>query len=194
MEEDKSIPPTKFQSPVPFLIQFRNLLFGKEKPDILTRVVFHINLVIWTTFFLWNAISFFTITSRDLILEQKGISVEAIIFARGEKLGYEGAEFLDRLVTFHSIAMICWALVLVGLILFYRKNKRFIYFILGGVSFYIGMMLFYIGFTYFLEDTTTYDKIALLVLLLSAVLHYYLLGNTEQDGSLRFFNLDEEDE
>ena len=189
----KELNPEKFQSPVPILLKVRNLVFGEERPDIYTRITFHINLLIWAAFMVWNVISYFTIALRAVILEEKGIPVETIIQERGLTLGFGQDEFLSRLLTFHGIAIICWGLVFFGLILLYRKKKQFSYFIFGSVGFYIGMSIFYLSFTYFLQDTTTFDKIALLVLLASCGLHAYLMKNERNGGSISFFG-EEQDE
>ena len=190
-EEVKS---TKFQSPVPFLNRLRNIIFGKEKPDVFTRLTFYINMIIWLTFLLWSILSYFTITSRHIILQHKGIPVEKIIQKRGAELGFEGSEFLDRLLTFNGIAIICWGIVFIGLILLFRKKKQFIYFVLGGTVFYLGMSLFYLGFDYFLEDITAYDKICLLIIIVSSIIHSYLMKNERDGGSINFFGEAPEDE
>jgi hypothetical protein len=184
---------TKFQSPLPFLIQLRNLIFGKQKPDIFTRLTFYINLWIWLTFTVWSIISYISISARDFILQQKGISVANIIEERGVELGFEGDEFLNRLLTFHSISFICWMLVFVGLVLLYRKKVQFIYFVLGATIFYIGMHIFYLSFAYFVEDTTLYDKISLLIIVTGSLIHLYLLKNEKAGGSINFFGEIEED-
>jgi hypothetical protein len=190
----KELNPDKFQSPVPFLITFRNLIFGKEKPDVYTQITFIINMMIWVTFMLWNIISYFTITMRSVIFEQKGIPVETIIQKRGIELGFEPNEFLPRLLTFHAIAIICWGLVFFGLILLYRKKKQFSYFILGGTVFYLGMSIFYLSFDYFLQDTTSFDKVALLILISSISLHAFLMKNERSGGSISFFGESEDEE
>jgi hypothetical protein len=188
----KELNPDKFQSPAPFLIKFRNIIFGKESPDVYTKITFICNMFIWATFMLWNSISYFTITMRSVILEQKGIPVETIIQKRGLELGFGPNEFLPRLLTFHAVAILCWGIVFFGLILLYRKKKQFSYFILGGVGFYLGMSIFYLNFNYFLSDTTTFDKIALLVLIVSIALHTFLMKNERSGGSISFFGEDEE--
>ncbi len=185
---------TKFQSPLPFLIQLRNLIFGKQKPDIFTRVTFYINLLIWLTFILWSIMSYVSISARAFILQEKGISVEAIVEKRGAELGFEGGEFLDRLLTFHSISFICWMIVFVGLVLLYRKKIQFIYFVLGATLFYIGMHIFYLSFTYFVEDTTLYDKISLLILITGSLIHLYLMKNEQSGGTINFFGDDVDDD
>ena len=187
--EEQGVKTTKtpFQSPVPFIIKFRNFIFGKKKPDIYTRITFFTNLVIWATFFIWHCISYFTITSRTLILRQKGIPVESIIEKRGAQLEFAHGDFLNRLLTFHAISIICWGLIFLGLILLYRKKKQFSYFILGSIIFYLGMNVFYLSFTYFMEDTTAYDKIVLLILIASITFHTFLMKNERSGGSISFF-------
>lgn len=194
MEEQEAKSTTKFQSPIPFIIQFRNLIFGKKKPDIFTLVTFYMNLVIWFTFMIWNIISYFSISMKDFILAQKGISVEEIITKRGLELGYVNDEFLNRLLTFHAISIICWTIVFVGIVLLYRKKIQFIYFIVGAILAYVGMSIFYVGYSYFIEDTTTYDKIALLIIVAGSILHYFLMRNESNGGSINFFGAIEDEE
>jgi len=194
MEEEEIKATTKFQSPLPFIIQLRNLIFGKEKPDTFTSLTFYMNLVIWATFIVWSIISYFSISMKDFILAQKGISVEEIITARGLQLGYENDEFINRLLTFHAISIICWIFVFIGIILLYRKKIEFVYFIVGAVLAYVGMSILYIGYTYFIEDTTTYDKIALLVIVAGSIVHYFLMRNESNGGSINFFGAIEDEE
>ncbi len=190
-EEEKV---NKFQSPVPFLRNFQRFIFGKEKPDIYTRLTFNINMIIWLSFILWSILSFFTIKSRAIILQMKGIPVEKVIRERGVELGFKGEEFIDRLLTFNGIAIICWLIILIGLILLFRKMKQYIYFILGGAIFYIGMSIFYLSYTYFMEDMTFYDKIALLILITSSIFHFFLLKNEQEGGNINFFGETDEGE
>lgn len=183
----KEAKPTKFQSPVPFLRQLRTLIFGSLIPDFYTQLTFYMNTVLWTTFFIWDILGYFTLTSHDLILQHKWIAVDRIVARRGTELGYQGDEFFNRLTTFHGVGIICWIVVFIGLILMYRKVKRCIYFIAGGILFYIGMSIFYLGWSYFVEDTTTFDKIAWLIMLSSTFLRYYLLTKEGPEGGKGFF-------
>lgn len=194
MEQQEEKVTTKFQSPLPFIIQFRNLIFGKVKPDTFTFVTFIMNLIICCTFLLWSIISYFSISLKDFIEQEKGISVTEIIESRGSELGFANGEFLDRLITFHAIAIICWSIVFVGIVLLYRKREQFIYFIAIPILFFIGMSIFYISYTYFIQDTTTFDKIALLVIIAGSVLHYFLMRNESKGGSINFFGAIEDEE
>lgn len=179
--------PTKYQSPLPFLRQIRNLIFGRKAPDMYTRISFYMNVVLWSTFLIWDILSYFALTSSELFIQKKGIPIHRIVEARGQVLGFEEGDFLSRLITFHSISIICWAIYFIGLILMYRKFKKYIYFTLGALIFFIGMNIFYLSFTYFIEDTTTYDKIALLIMVVSIIVHTYLLNNRNSGGTSGFF-------
>ncbi|MFT5858794.1 MAG: hypothetical protein ACI865_000887 [Flavobacteriaceae bacterium] len=184
---------TKFKSPVPMLIRFRNLVFGKKKPDIHTRITFYINGVIALSFLLWNLIGYFAISLRDLFTEMKNVPIESIIHARGLELGFHPEDFVSRLATLYGISVICWLLVIAGLILLYRKRHQFIYFILGGIIFSLGMQIIYLNFQYFSEDTSTFDKILVLILVASTVIHAALMRNEKNGGSISFFGEDEEE-
>lgn len=185
---------TKFQSPKPILVRLRNIVFGKRKPDIFTRLTFYINLVIWVSFMLWNVIGYLAISSRKMITEVKGIEVEKIIAERGIELGFEPMDFIARIGVVHGVGVLCWGAIFFGLVLLYRKRKQFIYFIAGGVLFYVGLNVFYLSFQFFREDTTNFDKIALLVMLLSTTIHSFLMKNERRGGSISFFgDVDEED-
>ncbi len=192
-EEENSIieKETKFKSPLPLLIRFRNFVFGKHKPDIYTRVTFYINGVIMLTFLIWNLIGYFAISMRETIMEMKNVPIESVIHARGLELNFHPEDFVTRLMTIYGIGVICWLFVMTGLVLLYRKRHQFSYFILGGTLFYLGMLLFYMSFQYFKEDTTGFDKILLLIVIASTIIHAILMRNEKRGGSISFFGEDE---
>lgn len=177
----------KFESPIPFVILLRNLIFGKAKPDIYTRIVFYISSAIGLMFLLWNCISYFSLVSREWIFNNKGIDIESIIERRGIELGFEGADFINRLQTVSAIAIICWCFFFAGMVLLYRKKRTFIYFTIIPVVFYVFMNTVYLTFGYFLSDTTTFDKIGILILALCLPIHSYLMKNEREGGSISFF-------
>lgn len=184
---------TKFQSPVPFVLKLRDLIYGKRKPDFFTRINFILNLVLWATFMIWSVISFYAVGSREFIYRQKGIPVESIIKSRGRELGFNGEDFLQRLLTVNGIAIICWGIVFVALILMYRRNKIFFYPFIVPILFYIGMLFAYISPSYFMQDTTTFDKIALITMLASGTIYYFLIKDKEKDEEINFFGVEEDD-
>ena len=178
---------TKFQSPKPILVRLRNIIFGRRKPDIFTRVTFYINIVLWLSFMLWNVIGYFAFVLRNMISEMKGIEVKEIISQRGIELGFEPADFISRLTVVHGVGILCWGAVFFGLVLLYRKRKQFVFFIVGGALFYVGLNIFYLSFQFFKEDTTGFDKISLLIIVLSTIIHSFLMKNERRGGSISFF-------
>jgi hypothetical protein len=174
-------------NPIPLLLRARNFLFGNIKPDGYTQVTFYITCVLWVIFFSWSCISYFAISLRAVIEEQKSIPVETILMNRGIELGFQPDDFLDRLMTFHFISALCWIAVFVGLILIWRKDLRFRYFFLGGTIVHLGMMLFYLNLSYLIEDTTFFDKISFITMNALAVIYYFLLKKEKNSGSLSFF-------
>lgn len=193
--EKEGVEKTKFQSPIPILRQIRNLIFGTQIPDMYTQITFFMNIILWSTFIIWDVLGYITLTSTDLFIRQKGLPIDEIIAERGTALGFADGEFLSRLTTFHAIGIICWVIYFIGLILMYRKIRTYRYLCLGSMMFYLGMCILYISFTYFLEDTTAYDKIALLIMAVSIMVHSYLMGNRISGTRTGFFGeLIEEDE
>jgi hypothetical protein len=182
---------TAFHSPIPIILRLRTVIFGDKIPDKYTQFTFYLNLFFWFTFFIWSFASYMTISSRELIMKEKNIPVEEVIENRAQALGFEGADFLDRLLTIHSIGIITWSIVFVGLALLYRKREIFIYFIVSGTLFYTGMLVFYLSYSYFKEDITLFDKIGLLAILLSSTMYYFLLKKENSGGSINFFEEEE---
>jgi hypothetical protein len=185
---------TLLDNPIPLLLRAKRFLFGEEKPDGYTQVTFYINLILWAIFFLWSCISYFAISLRTLIEEQKSIPVEGILMNRGIELGFQPNDFLDRLTTFHLISILCWIAVLVGLIFLWRKDLRFVYYYFGGTAIYIGMMLFYLNLSYYTEDTTFFDKISFIAMNAFGVMYYFLLKKEKNGGSLSFFGEEDSDD
>ena len=185
---------TKFQSPVPIVLKLRDLIFGKDKPDLFTKINFLLNLVLWAIFMIWSLFSFYTLEARNFIYRQKGIPVETIIKNRGRELGFEGEDFLQRLLTVNGISIICWGVVFLSLVLMYRRSKRFYYLFLVPILFYIGLLFIYVSPSYFFEDTTTFDKLALIIMLTSASIYYYLIKNKEKDEEINFFGIETDED
>ena len=126
---------------------------------------------------------------------EEEVAVDVLLLrARLVFLGFSEGVFMDRLITTHSMAIICWGIVFVGLVMLYRKRKAMIYFTVGPILFYISMQVFYISYTYFVQDTTTFDKIALLISLTSLVICHFLQQSERKRGKLNFFGVMETDD
>ena len=181
------------ESPLPWLVRLRDLLLGKRRPDIYTRMMFHINLIICITFLLWNLVGYISILSRKEIEDIKGVEIEKIIHERGVHLGFEAEDFADRLMVLYGIGVICWLIFFFGLTLLYRKHRQFVYFTLGPLLFYVGMHLFYMNFQFFAQDVTFTDKVLLLTVVTSIGFHAYFMRNERRGGSISFFGVAEDD-
>jgi hypothetical protein len=164
--------PTRFQDdPLPFILETRNFIFGKTQPSIYTQITFYSSLLLWMIFFFWSMMSYVAISMRSLIYAEKGISVEGIVDDRGVEVGYDMGIFLERLLTFHGVSLICWGLVFVGLILLWRKHRRYTYFFFGGTITYFCMIFYYMGWNYYMEDTTRFDKVSFLLWVVSVAFY-----------------------
>lgn len=165
---------TKFNSALPLILKLRDLIFGETKPDVYTRITVYFNALIWLIFLSWHLISYASISLREVIFTEKKIDVEALIFERGKLLGFQPYEFLNLLLNYHIISAICWGTIFIGLILIWRKNKLFNYFIFIPLIIYAGMIVFFLRWRYFMEDTTTFDKITLLVFVLNILIYWII--------------------
>ncbi len=173
MEKNEEIEQqTKFSSALPLILKLRDLIFGEKKPDVYTRVTVYFNTIIWLIFLAWHLISYASISLRDVIFTEKKIDVEALIFARGKLLGFQPYEFLNLLLNYHLVSAICWATVFIGFILIWRQKTYFTYFIFMPVIVYAGMIVFFLRWRYFMEDTTTFDKITLLIFVLNLIVYW----------------------
>lgn len=183
---------TPFQSLVPVLRKLSKFTFGTREPDHFTKFTFYLLLFYWFCFFVWSIASYLTISFREFIMSEKKIPVEEIINSRGLALGFPEGYFLDRLLAAHGIGMGCWLVVLVGLILLWRKQETYLWFIILPILFYLGLLLFYMGPTYFTEDVTFFDKSGLVIVLAATLMHFLLLKRERKGGSINLFEEDAE--
>jgi hypothetical protein len=175
MEENQNFEQhTKFNSALPLILKLRDLIFGETKPDIYTRITVYFNAIIWFIFLAWHLIGYASISMREVIFTEKKIDVEALIFERGKLLRFEPYEFLNLLLKYHLISSICWGTIFIGLILIWRKSRIFNYFIFIPLLVYAGMILFFLRWRYLMEDTTTFDKITLLVFVLNILIYWFI--------------------
>ncbi len=161
---------------IPLLIRLRKLVLGSKRPDVFTRVVFSLNLFSWILFFSWNSISYVVLIMSNVIKENKGFSVNAIIRRKGRDLGFEGQDFLETITSFFLLQHFVWVIIFVGIILMYRKLRLYVLIYLGGFSIHFFMMFWMLGLQYFIEDISSFDKVLYGVMLLSVFLHSLLLN------------------
>jgi len=181
-------------SPLPILIRLRNLVFGTVKPDNYTRFSFFLGLIIWFIFFLWSILGMVVIKSRHWIESEKKIKVTDMIENRGKELGFEQFVFAERLGAFHTLSIVCWVIVFVGLVMMYRKIYQFIYPFFFGIGLYLLLMWFMLGFGYWAKDTTTFDKITFFLLAAHTGLYAFFLKQEILGKPMSFFGVSEEEE
>lgn len=161
----------------PHLKRARNFVLGDERPGLYTQIVFFTGLLITSIFGIWNTISYIILKQPLFLKRHKQVDVEAIISLRGRELGFEGTDFYNYLERFHLTGIVLWFCVLIGFIFLWRKQKWSAYIIIGGILLYSSIMTFLLGATYFVEDTTLFDKLSLLVLFLLVLIHHFVIGN-----------------
>jgi hypothetical protein len=182
---------TAFNSPIPLFKKLNDLIFGDQKPAFMLRITIWINLGLWFMFQLWHILSYFAITYRDVILAEKKINVEILILNRGAQLFEDSSLFLVELLAFHKIAILTWLVFFVGCVLMWRKSKLYIYFTYIPLLLHPLLMLFYLGSTYLNEDTTFFDKLCWIILLLNTITYSVML-RLQKGEEIDFFQTSDE--
>lgn len=187
MKEENESAETAFSSPVPLFNKLRIFVFGEKKPEMILRISVYINLLICFIFLTWHILSYFAISYRDVILEEKKINIEILILNRGAELGFDPSIFLSHLLRFHAIALLCWVTVFIGTALMWRKNKNFVYFLFIPAAIYLGTLLFYMGTDYYLQDTTFFDKLMFFLFVINSFFFLVMFRKQEEDPESHFF-------
>lgn len=156
------------------LKQTKSFVFGDESPNLYTQIVFFVGLTISLIFELWNVISFMILKFPLYLKSNRQVDVEAIVALRGSELGFEEGIFYRNLEYFNLIGIVVWVVVIAGLIFLWRKKKWSTYAIVGSIIVYLISMIFLLGMTYFIEDTTLFDKIILLLILVLVFIFHFI--------------------
>jgi len=180
--------------PLTILMRLRNFIFGTESPDLYTKFSFFLALIGWVIFMTWSVVSTVVIRMREVIIDTKEIDVTTMIGNRGIALGFEPDDFLGRLEAFHALSIGFWVVVFVGLVMLWRKNERFIYVFWAGCGLYIVFLWVMLGFSYYVQDTTFFDKIAFLVLVGHTSAYAYFLKRERSGNRVRMFGIEEEED
>lgn len=166
---------------LPLIIKIRRFILGKKKPDGFTRLIFTINIFSWFLLMMWNLISYAAIQLSDIIKENKGFSVNAIIRKNGRDLGFEGQDFLDVINTYLFANIFIWIIIFIGLALLYRKLKVYPIFLLGGLGIHFLLMFFMLGLQYFIESVSFFDKILYGIIIITTMIHSALMKKEQTD-------------
>ena len=170
------------------LIRF---FLGTKDPDAYTKVTFYTLLAITGLFLIWNLVGYAALSYQHLIHIHRHVSIDLIFAERAKTLGYSAEEFVHRLDVLFTTSIVCWVIILGALVLLWRKNTLYFPIVICGALLYLAMLFFYIGYDYFRTDTSIFDKVALIVLFVMSILHYFIMKKEQSGESLSFFGEDD---
>lgn len=168
-----------------------HFFLGTKDPDAYTKVTFYTLLTITSLFLVWNLVGYAALSYQHLIHIHRHVSIDQIFAERATILGYSADEFSHRLGVLFTMSIVCWLIILGALVLLWRKNSLYFPIILSGAFLYLAMLVFYIDYDYFRTDTSLFDKVALMVLFVMSILHYFILKKEQSGESLSFFGEDD---
>lgn len=163
MDIDKTITKTIPQ-------KIKQTILGKENPNFLTRVSVGAGFLIWIYLFSWYLFTFLSLILMGGIKPGWRYTVEGSFQRVGSKL-YGFADTINMLFV-HSIAQFAvFFLILLGLVLIWRKKKiGFMFYIIGSVGSILAT-IFILGTDYLMHETSIVDFI-----LLGATTVYFGIG------------------
>jgi hypothetical protein len=163
------------------------ILLGENEPDAYTKITFYILVTLASLFLFWNTVGYVALTFQQLIHVHRHVAIDTILAERGAELGFSAEEFTSRLTTLFVISILCWLVILSSLVLLWRKNTIYFPLLIAGVFIYLGMLFFYLGYDYFRTDTSIFDKLSILFVLVISTLHYFILKKEQSGEGLSFF-------
>ena len=166
------------------------IILGEGEPDAYTKVTFYTLLTFTVLFLIWNIVGYVALSFQHLIHIHRHVSIDTIFAERGAQLGFSAEEFTGKLSTLFLVSIGCWLLILSALALLWRKNTIYFPIIIAGVLIYLSMLFFYLGYDYFRTNTSVFDKISLLIVLVMSTLHYFLMKKEQAGEGLSFFGED----
>ncbi len=152
------------------------LVFGKERPNLLTRSFFFTHLIGWSIFFFWYVVAYLSLHFLENI--RGADRLMAIMAKRGRELGME--DFRGSYETFAFVMIAFWAAYLVGLILMWRKNPNYRYLVFSVLLLYPFVVFIFLSFTYLFEDISLFDQILYAIMLISMSVYYLINKRIEQ--------------
>ena len=163
-----------------------SLLFGKERPDIFTRLIFQGAIIGYVLLFLWSLLSWFAFSFGWKVEVDKGTQIIQLIESRASYYGLTRTEFQQRVTQFHLLSMASWLMSLFSALLLYRKNQLFLGLMLIGHGLYLTSLFYLLGFDFFLRDIGWFEKLTLLVTHISAWICWILQRNERHGKSILF--------
>ena len=153
--------------PKNLLQRVRRLILGKEKPNFLTRVSCGVGFVVWIYLISWHLLTFIALFLFDTLKSSD------VIRASFNRVGgrYIQGDPINHLLVYSVMEIIIYLVMLIGLILIYRKKKiGFLLFVFGGAATFL-VTFFIMGYTYLAEETSLGD-----ILILGTTVAYFGIG------------------
>ncbi len=170
-----------------WLLSLHRLIFGKNEPDVYTKITFFINILLWVLFFSHVILQWVSIQFSDLLETHKQLNLIQLIKQRGTAIGFDGEEFLVQLLSFLQISAIGLLSIFIGLILLWRKKMIFTLFFFGGTILILCTILFLLGATYLNQDIPYFLKTLFLLWNINSVIYAFLLFRGNKNGEISFF-------
>lgn len=143
------------------------LIMGKQRPNFLTRISVIAGFIVWLYLLSWHILVLLSTTLIDTV--HKSSYVRAAFTTVGSKYGL--VDPLNQLLANSFVQVIVYLVILVGLILIWRRKKiGFLMVIFSYLATFI-LTFFILGLKYLLAESSIVD----LVLIFSSVL-YFALG------------------
>ncbi|MEX1000885.1 MAG: hypothetical protein WDZ35_02100 [Crocinitomicaceae bacterium] len=139
-----------------FLQRIIRLILGKEKPNFITQTSVVAGFLIWVFLLSWHILTFMAILLMGSL--KQGEKLEGAFLRVGKKLyGYD--DTINRLGIYTLAEFVLFTLVLIGLILIWRRKKfGFLLYVFANVCIPLLTMIL-MGFEYFRSETTTLELI-----------------------------------
>ncbi|MEO9533051.1 MAG: hypothetical protein ABJG68_08950 [Crocinitomicaceae bacterium] len=150
--------------------KIKQLILGKERPNLLTRVSVGAGLVIWVYLFSWHLLTFLSLQMMSGLKPGWRRDVVPAFHRVGSKL-YGYADTVNMLSVHALVQFLMYFMILLGLILIWRKKKLgFLLYIFGAIGSLIVTTII-LGWDYLINETTPTD----FVLIMGSTL-YFAIG------------------
>lgn len=160
MTLEKTIKRTVFQ-------RFKQLVLGKEKPNLLIRVSAISGFVVWLYLVSWHIITFLSLILLGNLKQSKDI--RPAYQALGKKYGYIDA--ITQLKIFSIVEIIIYCVILFGLVLIWRRKKTGLLMVTIGYALSIIIAYLMMGLRFLSNEIPHFDYI-----LIASSIVYFSFG------------------
>jgi len=147
--------------------RLRIFILGTERPNLLTRLSVFIAFVVWIYFFTWHLISLLSLLLID------NLKQAATVRAAYTKIGhrYHFSDTINRLTLYSLIEVTLYGVLLIGLILIWRKKKTGLLIHIVGNLFNLVITFLLMGYSFMINEIPIYDYCIILAMIL-----YFSIG------------------